>query len=890
MDQVNKNIIKILNWNANSIVHNIHELYDFNIEHSIDIACIQETMYNVNDLTPAHPQYYVYRNDRIVHPQSRQSGGVAIMIRRDINHNLLPIPDLNLIEAIGLEIVLHNQEKIEIWSVYLPGGSHNDEINLHYKRDLLKLTNKSNSFFINGDFNSHHRFWNCTRSNNAGNILYNLHNNSNFFIHHPNSPTRHSSSNNSNSSTIDLTLTNGLHQISDLFTFTSSSDHDIITYSIDVLNAPVFNNARLIPSFKHANWQKFKDIVNTELNLLPMPTLNTIDSETMVDELISKFTSVALQAQKASIPMIRPTPYATVLTNDIKLKIRQRNNYRRQMQRNPTLRSAMSPIINHLTKQIRDDINRIVNLNFNHKLSTITNENNNRALWQTTKFLKNRHNLIPPLKVNNRTLITAEEKTNVLASEFLTNHSNPLENDSVTHTTFVKNTVSRFINNCSTISTDSTNDIEIQQTIKHLKRSKAPGFDMIHNTLLKQLPPIGFTVIALIINSCLKFSYFPSNWKHAKVISIKKPGKPASSPSSYRPISLLSSLSKILEKVILTRLKNHLDDKRIIPSFQHGFRERHSTVTQLNRITEQVNHSLNNGLSTGMVLMDIEKAFDRVWYDGLIFKLISTSTPHYIIKIIHSFLQNRSYQVHLQGKSSETHRIRFGLPQGSCLSPTLYNVYTHDIPAMHDCKIALFADDTALYVSSRFAKKIVNTLQHSCKKMNTYFKKWKIKINESKSQVVFLTNRKSKQIPTEPFKFGSTEINWETSAVKYLGLYIDKRLTFKNHVEYVIYKLNTAVKILYSLINKKSRLNLNSKLLLYKMVIRPMATYAAPIFNTVANCHKKKLQIIQNKTLKLMMNKPWDYPTHLLHEEAKIELMSEYVNKLSDNFNTRQRN
>lgn len=166
-----------------------------------------------------------------------------------------------------------------------------------------------------------------------------------------------------------------------------------------------------------------------------------------------------------------------------------------------------------------------------------------------SRFLKNRRNQIPPFKVNGATLLTNEEKSNALADNFVLNHTNPLANTDITHTRFVNNSVNRFMRNCddSRQEIDLISTSETERIIKGLKTSKSPGLDKIHNSLLKNLPPSAILLLTMIMNACLKLSYFPTQWKHAKVIAIRKPNKPATNPSSYRPISLLSSISKILE-------------------------------------------------------------------------------------------------------------------------------------------------------------------------------------------------------------------------------------------------------------------------------------------------------------------------------------------------------
>lgn len=303
--------------------------------------------------------------------------------------------------------------------------------------------------------------------------------------------------------------------------------------------------------------------------------------------------------------------------------------------------------------------------------------------------------------------------------------------------------------------------------------------------------PCGFFFLTLIINCCLLLSYFPQKWKHAKVVAIKKPNKPPSQPTSYRPISLLSSISKILERVILTRLTEHLTLNNIIPYQQHGFRPGRSTTTLLHDVTNKIRQAKDSKQSTGMILLDAEKAFDRVWVEGLIFKMIKTNTPHYIIKIVYSFLTNRSFQVWVGNKLSTTKYPKFGVPQGAVLSPTLYSLNIYDIPTAIICELAIFADDVAFYISSRFFKNIEKSLQSAFNKLVSYFKLWKVTINSEKSQAIFFTNRRTKQLPVGPIRLGQNYIEWEQN-VKYLGV--------EYHVEYAVNKVMVAIRILYSLL------------------------------------------------------------------------------------------
>ena len=310
-----------------------------------------------------------------------------------------------------------------------------------------------------------------------------------------------------------------------------------------------------------------------------------------------------------------------------------------------TRRQDCKAAANRQTKQIRNGINKIRNMNWAAKLSQI--EPNNRDLYQTTKFLKKRNKFLPPFKINSDILLTAQEKTDALAAQFESAHQNPLADIHPAFTLKINDEIESFI--AAPIPANNTFTEPSIRLIKYLiiklKNRKAPGKDRINNTFIKNLPPLANKYIHLIISLCMRNSYFPNQWKYAKVIAIHKPGKDPTTPSIYRPISLLSSISKILERVVLYQINDHLDGNNILPKQQFGSRPKFSTVHQLHRIVKQVKTKLKVKESTGMLLMDVEKAFDRVWHNGLIYKMIKYNFPPRIIKFIYSFLNNRKFHV-----------------------------------------------------------------------------------------------------------------------------------------------------------------------------------------------------------------------------------------------------
>ncbi|GJQ87739.1 hypothetical protein Trydic_g3832 [Trypoxylus dichotomus] len=186
---------------------------------------------------------------------------------------------------------------------------------------------------------------------------------------------------------------------------------------------------------------------------------------------------------------------------------------------------------------------------------------------------------------------------------------------------------------------------ELLDIIKTLKNRKAPGRDGITNAAIKHLHLGAIDALRDIINGVLRYQHFPQTWKHATVIVLHKTGKPKDSTGGYRPISLLPGLSKVLEKVIERRLLEVVSEKEILPGFQFGFRQKHSTIHQLLRITEHVAEHLDRSTPTAAVMLDIEKAFDKVWHEGLVYKLRQYKFPAALTNLAQHYLKERTFAI-----------------------------------------------------------------------------------------------------------------------------------------------------------------------------------------------------------------------------------------------------
>jgi hypothetical protein len=221
---------------------------------------------------------------------------------------------------------------------------------------------------------------------------------------------------------------------------------------------------------------------------------------------------------------------------------------------------------------------------------------------------------------------------------------------------------------------------DLQKLINSLKFKKACGIDGIPNECLRHLPRRPLVHLTQLFNHCIRLSQFPNSWKEAKIITLPKPGKDPKLPQNLCPISLLSTTGKLFEKVILRIIQRHIEERGLHNACQFGFRACHSTTLQCMRLTDHVTPNFNNNLSTAAVFLDIEKAFDTTWHPGLLYKLSELEFPTNLIKLISSFLSHRKLRVSVEDEMSTAREMQAGVPQGSVLSPTLYNIYINDTP------------------------------------------------------------------------------------------------------------------------------------------------------------------------------------------------------------------
>ena len=394
---------------------------------------------------------------------------------------------------------------------------------------------------------------------------------------------------------------------------------------------------------------------------------------------------------------------------------------------------------------------------------------------------------------------------------------------------------------------------EVQEAVSKLAERKAPGPDGVTPPLIKRGGTAMIKSLVTIFGRSWAETSLPACWKEANICPIPKCTKP-SQCDKFRPISLLSVVSKLLERVVARRLYRYVERENILPDYQAGFRHKHSTVDLLAELQQEVYSAFAKRESVLFVMLDIEKAYDKAWRPGIMRRLQKIGVDGRMLAWIHDFLKQRRARVVLDGEKSEWRPSLYGVPQGSPLSPLLFNIFVAPVLSKVQTGRLMFADDIGLHLRGRDMRALSTRMSRQLTWVSRWACKWKAAFNLGKCSAMALSRKRPVPKPRVVFEGKLLQVPQTDEELlehaKYLGVVLDPRLNWRVHLNMVRSKALKRMEMLLRITNSRYGARHSRVILLFKVCVRPVLEYACVVWNDASEHLKTSLiDSIQHRVL-----------------------------------------
>ena len=852
--QINNNLIefnqinglKIVFHNIRSLVHHYEEVQSFLADNKIDVYCCVETW-----LTNKHfdkefdlNNYQLFRCDR----NGRRGGGVCIYVKDSDNYfcSLVHKSVDKYYQTIHLKVKQRETNQFHVICVYRPPDvrAENDTNFFEYLETVSE-----EDIIIGGDFN----------------VDFNDKQNKSWFEKWSDlglsqviaTPTRITDT---SETVIDHIYVNNLNKVFDCGTIDFEiSDHKPIFIS---RKSPKMRHS-LPKSIEVYNWKRF-DRKGFEESILKL--FITYERISDIDKCVTTFTENIINLMNEYLPKkvirfrIRSLPF---VDHRIRKLMRERNktkNLFNKLRRSGLIRNELYDKYKDLRNKVNIEIKRLKKCWFQKRIQE--NIKDIRKLWRivdeiipTKKSMKNKvkENDLNLDQINHHFVTIPTQMVQAFGESYQFDDLSPKSDQ--------------------TFSLPEVSEEAVKKIIENLDPKKSVGFDGLSAKLFKKCMFL-LPFIVFLISKSFKDLKVPEIWKIGAVKALHKSG-PKNILSNFRPISVLPTITKILEKLIYEKLYQFLIDNRLLSSKQFGFRSGHSCTDAILCLINNVFKAKNSGKKVCVVSIDISKAFDTVSHPILLHKLYRLGMDWDSIQWFNSYLTDRKQFVRNGKLTSNTLNISVGVPQGSILGPLLFAIYLNDLlelPLNGD--IFSYADDCNLVYFADNYEELQEKVQTSLNLINKWMSDNRLTLNAKKSNYMCIdfTGRPTSELS---LLIGDNTIS-KVSSTKLLGIYIDDRLAFKTHVDYVCKQMSSRIGLISRMKKFLPKETLN---MLYKSLVQPVVDYGLPVYGFTYESHFKRIQKLQNRSSRLISSSSQEY--NVLFKELNWKTFVERRNYFS---------
>lgn len=757
--------------NCQSIANKIDQLSFYLNNSNTDLLFLTETWLNNQTLIFSDLSLNSKYSSILVNRESRRGGGVAL-----IYNKALKIVKKFTGTVHGCEVIVAEINTYKLILLYRPPN-----LSISNSTKLFKFLNNhiEDNTILLGDFNLNNKDIEWFRSYQKPNSSIGL-----SFIDFLGKYGLKliNSEFTRNDQILDLCLSN-----SDDLSYTNtlpcsiSSDHLLVSFSIICSK---FKKSRIKPNKLYLFDPKSTKILNYFLSLSLnnnfYSVYNIHEKNTLLTKTISNFIECYIPHALTNYGQIRPK-YPKALLGSIAQK---RTLWRLMKQDRERYKPEYDSISLHIRIQIR---------NFYAKKENQYLSKDKLNIFKYMKNFINKKSLEIPTLVYNTNIITHDTNKAQIFAKLFSKHYTPITNDSNYSTSFNFNT------NIPTLTDIDFDASTISEILRKLPNKNGTSPDGISYRYLKNCWFIISPYLSEIFRASMDSGSIPEIWKSSIVVPIFKKGE-RNNPENYRPISLTCAICRVIERIIVTKIYEFLTRNKLISENQFGFLRNRSTTLQLIKTINDFSDAMENKKNIDCIYLDFQKAFDSVPHDLLLFKLRLIGIGGKLIQWISNFITNRKFTVKINESYSDDYHVTSGVPQGSVLGPVLFLIYINDLPDIIPVGISikLFADDVKLYVTHK-SNQERKQLELALINISQWCKEWKIKIAPTKSFVLHLGNNN----PKHQYKLDQNIIT-EVQSIRDLGILIDNKLKFTEHISNIIKSAYYRMRLLFKYLKTRS--------------------------------------------------------------------------------------
>ena len=832
------------------------ELANLLSDKNVHVALVQESRHQSED---ANPHITNFTHTTCDHTKD-ECRGLVTYIRNDITGSVEKIDSSRPADFHKITI-WHEGSKFTIYNVYNPPWN-----DLSFKSIPEVSFSKT---VIAGDFNGHSPQWGYADHNKTGRAIEDFCCGNNISVlQNAKSPTTLLHKVSKKGYRPDLTMVS-----SDLLNRNSvevmsgfGSDHSSILTSIYSKTKKKFKR-RTKWNFRRADWRLYQETSDQLLQKV------IEDDHESADSLCEGISKAILDAAVKAIPRGCRRHFKPFWSDELQEAVDKREAARKALEKDPTEENKIS--YNRECAKVKLSVNQAKREHWRKTTGNLNLAQDGSKAWSLLNNLSgdNRRQNPKPMKTENETIANDQKKAEIFNKHFSSISKASLNEQE--HKAKIQDLKSKEKAPSVAISTfeEDFTLSELNRAMKKLKARKSPGQDKIHNEMLSHLGHEGKLVVLKLINHTWQKREFPKAWRNAVVSPILKKGKPQEEMSSYRPISVTSCLGKLAERMVNSRLYWWLETSETLNKSQAGFRAGQRTTDQLFRMTQKIIDGFQNKQHTTAVFVDLKQAYDRVWRKGLLLKMQTAGINGNLYHWIKQFLTDRTIQTKINDGLSSKETIEEGLPQGSPLSCTLFLLFINDLPDILTVENALYADDLAMWNTSKWTLYNRRKLNQSLEILGNYCREWKLKVNTSKTvYTIFSTSPKVSE--EEPQLFIDGNILKKEVNPTYLGVRLDARLTLSEHLSDVKIKAERRLNIVKKLASTSWGADKNTLRQLYIGYVRSSMDYSLILQPISSDTAQKNIDKTQNQALRFISGAMKSTPTAACEVHTNVAPMN----------------